>query len=110
MPIAYPYRFSDWYGYDKDCSTLTSYSSSVVGVFNQACPFDGSTRTLSQTYYHDGSGSLPTTGDTCYSDSAGTSTLAAGYYNINTATGVGNRLYIQIGSGGVVQFPGQDYC
>ena len=27
MPIAYPYKFSDWYGYDKDCVTLTSFSS-----------------------------------------------------------------------------------
>ena len=27
MPIAYPYKFSDWYGYDKDCVTLTAYSS-----------------------------------------------------------------------------------
>ena len=24
MPIAYPYRFSDWYGYDKDCSSRSS--------------------------------------------------------------------------------------
>ena len=27
MPIAYPYKFSDWYGYDKDCTTTTSFSS-----------------------------------------------------------------------------------
>jgi len=25
MPIAYPYRFSDWYGYDKDCASVTGF-------------------------------------------------------------------------------------
>ena len=111
MPIAYPYKFSDWYGYDKDCVSVTSYSSSTMGVFNQACPFNGSNPGLTQTYYHDGSGATPTAGDTCYSDSGATSVLAAGYYNINSATGAGNRLYIKIsGNNGVVDAGYPDYC
>ena len=34
MPIAYPYRFSDWYGYDKDCTTVTQFpgSSGQMGI------------------------------------------------------------------------------
>ena len=85
MPIAYPYRFSDWYCYDKDCVSLQDY--------------------------HDGSGSTPVAGDACYSDSGGTSALAAGYYNINAATGVGNRLYIKIsGLSGVVDALYPQYC
>ena len=42
MPITYPYKFSDWYGYDKDCVSLTAYNSSTMAVFNGACPFNGS--------------------------------------------------------------------
>ena len=98
MPIAYPYKFSDWYGYDKDCVTLTAYSSSTMGVFSQACPFNGSNPGLSQTYYHNGSGATPVAGDNCFSDSAGTTVLLGGYYNINSATGLGNRSYIKISS------------
>jgi hypothetical protein len=73
-----------------------------MGVFNQACPFNGSNPGLSQTYYHNGSGSLPAAGDKCTSDSAGNTVLLAGYYNINSATGQGNRSYIKISSGGIV--------
>ena len=74
MPIAYPYRMSDWYGYDKDCTSLTSFSMTnagyaMTGSAHGACLYlDGLT---TYTYYHDGSGSTPVAGDTCYSDSAG---------------------------------------
>ena len=112
MPIAYQYKFSDFYGYDKDCSTLTSYSSSTMGTFNQVCPINGSNPGLTQTYYHNGSSpsGKPVAGDTCYSDSAGTSVLAAGYYYLG-GTGSGNRQYIQIsGSNGVVDQFYPDFC
>ena len=71
MPIAYPYKLSHWYGYDKDCSSLTAFDSSTR--YKDACG-----EALDQLYYHDGSSSLPANGDTCYSDSAGTTTLLAG--------------------------------
>ena len=77
MPIAYPYKFSDWYGYDKDCTTLTSFSSSTGTVFSGVCALN-----LNQTYYHDGSGATPVAGDTVYSDSAGGNPLADFYYRI----------------------------
>ena len=74
MPIAYPYKMSDWYGYDKDCSSLTAYSSSLAVRSSQAC-----TTTINQTYYHDGSGTNPVVGDVVYSDSAGTTFLSSGF-------------------------------
>ena len=79
------------------CVTLTAYSSSSMGVFNQACNLSGFNPCCTQTYYHTGSGSTPTAGDICY-DSIGGNAIPAGYYNINAATGVGNRLYIKISS------------
>tara|TARA_R110000850_G_scaffold269185_1_gene401090 strand:- start:34 stop:621 length:588 start_codon:yes stop_codon:yes gene_type:complete len=94
-------------------SSLTSYSSSVKGVFNQACPFNGSNPGLTETYYHNGGGSAgtpPSSGDTCYSDSAGTTVLLAGYYNLDSNTGVDNRSYIEIGASGVVSFGYPQTC
>lgn len=88
----------------QQCSSLTSYTSSDMGVFNETCPIDGSVHTLNQTYYHDGTGTYPTAGDQCYSDSAGNNYLAAGYYVLgNSTSGAGNRNYIYINNqyGGV---------
>lgn len=75
MPIAYPYKFSDWYGYDKDCVVLTSFlagsgQSGSSGICNQL--------SSQVTYYHDGSGTYPTTGDIVYTNSAGTTPLNGG--------------------------------
>ena len=81
MPISYPYKFSDWYGYDKDCTTLTSFSSSTGTVFLGVCSLN-----LGQTYYHDGTGTTPVAGDAVYSDSAGNNPLAAFYYRTGTKT------------------------
>ena len=105
-----PYQFSDFYGYDQDCSTLTAYSSSTGQSFSQICTFNGAVNyPANQTYYHNGSGSLPTTGDTCYSNSAGTTTLSAGYYYLS-GSGNGNRQYIELNSSGVVQVGGVQTC
>jgi len=88
----------------QQCVSLTAYSSSVVGVFNANCNFNGTLNPMNQTYYHDGSGTYPTAGDTCYSDSAGNNVLASGYYTIPpSSSGVGNRTYIFIdNSNGIV--------
>ena len=92
MPIAYPYKFSDWYGYDKDCAALTSFTSSSGTVFSGVCA-----TILSETYYHDGSNALPVAGDTVYSSSAGGSgnVLADFYYR----TGVKTVIRITGGNG-----------
>jgi len=68
MPISYPYKMSDWYGYDQDCAPIQIFitranSSSTGGMCGVT------TGTLA--YYHSGSSAFPTTGDQLYSDSAG---------------------------------------
>ena len=105
-----PHAYSEFYG--RSFVSTTSYSSSTMGVFNQACPFNGSNPGLSQTYYHDGSGALPAAGDFCYSNSAGTTPLLDGYYNINASTGTGNRQYIRLSAGntGEVEVGYPAYC
>jgi len=62
-------------------------------------------------FVHQMRGSLPAAGDICTSDAAGTTPLSAGYYNINAATGVGNRLVIKIStSTGAVDSGWPQYC
>ena len=59
MPICQPYKFSDWYGYDKDCVTLTAFLHGNPSAFTA----DMCNQLSSQgTYYHDGSGTYPVTG------------------------------------------------
>jgi hypothetical protein len=101
MPIAYPYKFSDWYSYDKDCVAVTSFSSSTGTVFLGVCALS-----IGSTYYHDGSGTYPAAGDTVYSDSGGTSVLADFYYKFNSTW-----VYRITGGAGVVDsgWP-QDIC
>ncbi len=101
MPIAYPYKFSDWYGYDKDCTSTTAFSSSTGYSLINVC--SGS---IGSTYYHNGSGTYPAAGDTVYSDSAGTCVLADNYYKFNSTW-----VYRITGGSGVVNgsWP-QDIC
>ena len=42
---------------------------------------------IDKTYYHNGAGSVPTTGDTVYSNSGGTTTLSNGYYSAGARDG-----------------------
>jgi len=88
MPIAYPYKMSDWYGYDKDCVTLTSFLCSAQSNFSGVC-----TSTINQTKYHTGSGFLPTTGDTVWNNSNGTGVPTNGYYRVSLTS------FIQITTG-----------
>ena len=75
MPITYPYKFSDWYGYDKDCVSLTAFLHGNPSAFAS----DMCNQLSSQgTYHHDGSGTYPTTGDIVYVDSAGNTPLNGG--------------------------------
>ncbi len=95
MPIAYPYKFSDWYGYDKDCTTTTSFSSGS----GQADAKFICTQTVNTTKYHDGSGLNPTTGDTVYENAAGTTTTGNGYYTVGSGTNILGYYRITGGSG-----------
>ena len=69
-------------------STLTAFSSST-GNLNQttACSLS-----INQTYYHDGSGTLPAVGDSVYSDSAGNTGLGRNNYKAG-----GGTYFIQAG-------------
>ena len=81
MPVATPYRMTDFYGYDQDCSTLTSFTSSLAESGLEGC-----NESLNVTYYHNGSGARPVASDIVYTDSAGTTVLAAGSYRLDNST------------------------
>ena len=105
MPIAYPYKFSDWYGYDKDCVPIgPSFYMTNSGVVTNATPayscnyiFDGSF--YASIYYHDGSGSTPVVGDTVYTDSAGNNE-----YNPSSNLWKGNATGHTTGGTGLYRF------
>jgi len=79
-----PYKFSDWYGYDKDCTgNITSFNSSTI----QTSTTNACAATITQTYYHNGSGSSPVVGDECYINQNQTTALAEGYYKLPSGSG-----------------------
>jgi hypothetical protein len=78
------------------CPTNTAFASSTTG----ASVIAACTDTIDQTFYHNGSGTLPTSGDNAYSDAGGTTPLSAGFYKLNVTS------YIEItGSAGLVSGP-----
>ena len=86
---AAPHAYSEFYS--KTYSTLTSFTSAIAET-GLSC-----TQTLNQTYYHDGSGTRPVGSDIVYTDSAGTSLLAAGSYRLDN-----NTRFTIFGSNGMV--------
>tara|TARA_R110000751_G_scaffold31640_4_gene80306 strand:+ start:34 stop:1545 length:1512 start_codon:yes stop_codon:yes gene_type:complete len=79
-----PYKFSAWYGYDKDCTgNITSFNSSTI----QTSTTNACAATITQTYYHNGSGSSPVVGDECYINQNQTTALAEGYYKLPSGSG-----------------------
>ena len=81
MPIAYPYKMSDWYGYDKDCSSRSSAYryASAGGKPVLECEVS---RAITTQFWHDGSNFLPANGDTCYTSATGNNYLGNGNYMI----------------------------
>ena len=70
-------------------ASLTSYASSGLSNSVKVC-----SQVTTQTYYHDGSSSNPVVQDICYSDSAGTTVLATGYYKMTGGGISGQKYYI----------------
>ena len=103
MPIAYPYRFSDWYGYDKDCASLTPFWS---GSGQTDAKFLCS-QALDTQRWHNGSATYPVAGNTVYNNASGTTTTAAYKYSAGASSG-GSILgsYIITGTSGVVSSAG----
>jgi hypothetical protein len=88
MPISYPYKMSDWYGYDKDCSSLTQFPLSLVSNFSNVCSLP-----KDQVKYHTGSSARPVSGDIVWDNANGTGVPSNGYYKVTDST------TIQISSG-----------
>ena len=86
-----PHAYSEFYG--RSFSSVTSFTSAIAET-GISC-----TQPLNQTYYHDGSGSLPVANDVVYTNSAGTTTIAAGRYRLNN-----NTSFTVFGNSGVVSF------
>ena len=79
-----PYKFSAWYGYDQDCTTgITPFNTTTV----QTSTINACAATINQTYYHNGTGSLPVVGDECYMNQNQTTVLAADYYLTSSSGG-----------------------
>ena len=84
---------SDFYG----LSALTEYTGgSLESTGSAACEIEEP----ENTYYHDGSGSLPAVSDTIYTDSSGSTTLGAGSHLFLDASE--NRKFATTNSSGVV--------
>ena len=85
MPIAYPYRMSDWYGYSQDCISNLKQIYLTTSVSLEPEDLCGAL-TSTTIYYHNGTLPLPVIGDDIYSDQAGTAVTWLGYkgvrYNI----------------------------
>jgi len=87
MPIAYPYKMSDWYGYDHDCSLLISFLT--VGISRNPCNSSSSDR----TFYHDGSGLYPAVGDIVYDNNNSGGEVSGGNRRWFFANGNGGGTY-----------------
>ena len=100
MPIAYPYKMSDWYGYDKDCSsTSTAFRyASTVGKPVLECE---TSRAITTQFWHNGSFVLPANGDTCYTTSTGNNYLGNGNYAISGTSGTSQPMSVITISGGL---------
>ena len=100
LNIAYPYKMSDWYGYDKDCSNLTSFyvTTSTSKFADDVCDV-----VTTVNLWHDGAFTFPGNGDTVYQNSAGSSTASWVGYKGFYPTFNGNSLSAaRISLGGVI--------
>ena len=78
-----PHAISEFYGYDHSASPpLTAFNvdANTYGDGDEACAFGR----VGAEWYHDGEGEYPTTGDTVYTDSGGTTNPSDGFYWMDT--------------------------
>ena len=69
-----PHSMSEFYSYNHTLSSVTEFYAAYDGRSSNC----GSERETQ--YWHDGSGTFPTTGDTIFADSDGAETAEDGYY------------------------------
>ena len=108
MAIAYPYKFSDWYSYDKDCVPLAGFNVGNPSAFeadmcNQTAPGGND-------YFHDGDTTYPEVGDYVYLENNTSNPLNGGtgiqwpYFANGATLGDSPLAYFRItGSSGQVQ-------
>lgn len=80
-----PHSISEWYSYDHSASGgsgLTEFNAG--GAFFELFEACG-VQDNGGTFYHDGGGSLPTSGDRVFTDEEGNGQADAGYYFVNTS-------------------------
>jgi hypothetical protein len=86
-----PHSMSEFYSYNHTLSSVTEFYAAYNSRSNP-CGAE-----MESSYYHDGSGTLPTTEDTIFADSDGSEAGGDGYYLTSSSGGV------QVGKGsGVV--------
>lgn len=78
-----PHLMSEFYNYDHDKVSTTSFSANGSPNNSQVCG-----NTPNTTFYHDGSGTTPVVGDKIFTNSAGTSFAGAGYLALSTTAGI----------------------
>ena len=100
MPIEYPYKFSDWYGYDQDCAVRTSFFryDGTIGKPVFECDIS---RDIDREIWHDGTFANPQNGDVVYTTATGNNYLGSGNYSTRGNSGTNTPLsIITIGGGG----------
>ena len=97
---AEPHSIDEFYGYDHDATASSSltefYGSSGTTSSKSAC-----SQSVNVSYYHDGTGSIPATGDNVYADSSGDEALEGQYYRIMPTSGGSTTYRILVDAGAV---------
>mgnify|MGYP003114314503 CR=1 FL=1 len=95
-----PDKMTEFYGYDHDAtasSSLTEFNGSPGTTSSKSvCG-----QSVNGTYYHDGTGSIPATGDNVYGDSSGDEPLEDQYYRIMPTSGGSTTYRILVADGAV---------
>ena len=97
MPIAYPYKFSDWYGYDKDCVPSTGFQCTPIPDISASGACADTSRTTRYFSPAASGQSRPIVGNNVWQDSAATTKLADGFYRYDSP----NQSF-QVNTSGVV--------
>lgn len=100
MPIEYPYKFSDWYGYDQDCVVRKSFFRFDGPIAKPAFECDIS-RDIDREIWHTGALANPQNGDVVYTAAVGNFYLGVGNYSTRGDSGINTPFsIITIGGGG----------
>ena len=98
MSISYPYKFSDWYGYDKDCANLVPFPATATN-YSKAAFACGQASNSNTVYLTDSS---PTVNQTiAYSNATGTTFQGQGHWGVDVLNGNAN-FKMTVGFNGVI--------